>query len=156
MGWTILNLVCFAIGAYCAKIIWKAFIHGELYIIISSLLTIFLGIETGIPYGIIFLILVNVAGVLAGMTLKGSNGISGSDLQKAFNDQQAAKARANPTLAMLDSINLNLLNNSTTSTSFLAQQQKESDEWTQNRINTIGDINAGRAPNGTNGVWLKD
>ena len=74
--------------------------------------------------------------------------------QKAFDAQQIAKARANPTLVILDSINLTILNNSNTSTSFQAQQEKEIEEFTKQRMETMADIRAGRAWNGTNGVWM--
>lgn len=158
MGWTILNLVCFAIGAYLSKATIKETMNGKGLVIGNIMVALAFSLGNEFPLGITFLV-TSIITVFVGVIFfepTDPNGYRLGDAQKAFDAQQIAKAKANPTLAMLDSINLNMLNNSNTSTSFRAQQQKESDEWTQERINTIGDINAGRAPNGTNGVWLKD
>lgn len=43
---------------------------------------------------------------------------------------------------------------SSSSPSWFEQSAKESEEWGKKQLDTIGDIRAGRAENGTNGIWL--
>ena len=95
-----------------------------------------------------------LAWIIGAMFFTRRDGTSAKDAQRAFDAQQIAKARANPTLAMLDSINLSMKNNSPSVPFFGGQQ---CDHYgTQSRIKTELDIQSGRAENGTNGVWLKD
>ena len=155
MGWTILNLVCFAIGCRFTKAILDEAVDGKALVIGNIITGLTLGFGTKLPWGITFLVTSTISLFLGAIFLERKNGRKFGDEQKAWNAQQAAKARANPTLAMLDSINLIIQNNSP-SVSLFGSQQSDTDDFTQQRLNTMGDIRAGRAPNGTNGVWLKD
>ena len=154
MGWTILNLVCFAIGAYFSKAAIKEIKEYKGLIIGNIIGAIILWLGCNVSLGISFLVSSTVGLFIGAIFLTSNNGRKFGDAQRAFDAQQIAKARANPTLAMLDSINLSMKNNSP-SVPFFGGQQCDSDDFAQQRLNTMGDIRAGRAPNGTNGVWLK-
>lgn len=155
MVWTILNLICFAIGAYMSKALLKETKDGKWLILGNVAVALIIVLGKGFPFGITFLVTTIIAGFISAIFMEPSdpNGYHFGDEQKAWNAQQAAKARANPTLAMLDSINLSMKNNSP-SVPFFGCQQDETDKFAQQRLETMGDIRAGRAPNGTNGVWL--
>lgn len=154
MGWTILNIIGLAIGAYFSKRTWKIMMNGE-YLVIGNLLFIaFLWLNNGTKLGLIFGIVSLILWLIGAMFFTYRDGTSAKDAQRAWNAQQAAKARANPTLAMLDTINMSMRNNSPSVPFFGGQQ---CDQYgTQSRIKTELDIQSGRAENGTNGVWLKD
>lgn len=154
MGWTILNLVCFAIGCRFTKAILDEAVNGKILVLSNIIIGLSFGLGTKLPFGITFLVTSIISLFIGAIFLKRKNGRKFGDEQKAFNAGQAAKARANPTLAMLDSINISMKNNSP-SVPFLGCQQN--DEYTtQSRIKTELDIRSNRAENGTNGVWLND
>ena len=157
MGWTILNIIGLAIGAYCSKLVLEELQKGKLVVALSILITISFGCIKFTYLGLAFGIISIITTILASMFLTfkdGTKAMTGEECQRAWNAQQAAKARANPTLAMLDTINMSIRNNSPSVPFFGGQQ---CDQYgTQSRIKTELDIQSGRAENGTNGVWLKD
>ena len=100
MGWTILNLIGFAIGCKTSKVIWKDRLNGKGLVIGNILVTLVLGLVTGFHFGIVFLITSQISAFIGAIFMEPSdpNGYRFGDEQKAWNAQQAAKARANPTL----------------------------------------------------------
>lgn len=160
MSSMIFTAIGLAVGGYCTSIVWKELKNGTLIGLLNIIISLYFCLIKGLSLGLTFSVVSIITMIIGAMCLTRKDGskpiYTGDYLQKAFDEKEAARARANPTLAMIDTINMNIRNNSSSRKTFFTQQQKDLDEWTEQRINTIGDINAGRAPNGTNGVWLKD
>lgn len=154
MSSMILTAISLAIGGILTLNILKVDKNGKIFLICNFIFTIFLWMGKGFNLGLVFLICSIIMWLLAGMFSTSKNGVSAETLQKAFDEREAARARANPRLAMIDTINMNIRNNSPSPTTFFSQRSDDY-EVTNSRIKTELDIRSGRQENGTNGIWLK-